>query len=66
MVICGGVVDREEAGVEAVGEGEDVEAGDGDFFGNATVEVESNEKSDMCAHGNESLGELKSRVYVTL
>lgn len=66
VVIVGGDGGRVEAVVVAVGEGEEGEAGDGDFVGDAAVEMESDEKSDMCAHGNESLGELKSRVYVAL
>lgn len=61
-----GGVEGVEAGVVAVGEGEEGEAGDGGFVGDAAVNVESEENGDVRAHGDETLGELEGRVYVTL
>lgn len=55
-----------ETVVVAVGEGEKGEVREGGFVGDATVHVDGGGNSDVCAQTNETLCELKCRVYVAL
>jgi len=61
-----GVVGAFVTVVVSVGEGDEGEAGDGEFVDHATVEEGAGGESDMDADGSEALGKLDGGVDVAL